>query len=293
MKRFTLTDTTTGTRRYVRGTNALRTAIEDSFSYGMADAVRRSIDAVMRCATETLEVGEDMGQHYAAQELFINVKYTGDTGYTAEEYAAAQAQSYKLNMAAYNGETVTQGHADYCATNGHADNHGRAAYCHRCGQVTTNTEPAPIVSEVEDAAEYTQQAIYDAEDAAAAQQVTVTDAANVKPGAKLTGYTGADPVTGISAVTPVDSSHVELTYTTASGRSFTETLPNTYPIYVATPEHLSPAACYVCGGRAGFSHRDEDHTYTSIAQAEAAATAADRHTTNAPEAAYVAEHRPY
>jgi len=40
---------------------------------------------------------------------------------------------YRLSMAAFNGNTVTQGHADYCANNGHATLNGASPWCHRCG----------------------------------------------------------------------------------------------------------------------------------------------------------------
>lgn len=40
---------------------------------------------------------------------------------------------YTLDMAAFNGEVVTQGHVDYCAEYGHATLRGQSPWCHRCG----------------------------------------------------------------------------------------------------------------------------------------------------------------
>lgn len=56
-----------------------------------------------------------------------------------------------------------------------------------------------------------------------------------------------------------------------------------------TPAHLAPEACYVCGGAA---HQPTTHNYTSNADAEAW-FAYQPPTDYSPEAAYVAEYRPY
>ncbi len=44
--------------------------------------------------------------------------------------------NFKMSYPAINGETVTQGHADYCATNGHATyikDDVESQFCPRCG----------------------------------------------------------------------------------------------------------------------------------------------------------------
>lgn len=64
----------------------------------------------------------------------------------------------------------------------------------------------------------------------------------------------------------------------------------------ATPRHLRPTSCYVCGGE---QHTDGDpakggHSFWSNADAHAYFTAEDaKHVTRSKEAAYVAEYRPY
>ncbi|BBX30531.1 hypothetical protein B7435_30195 [Mycolicibacterium peregrinum] len=66
---------------------------------------------------------------------------------------------------------------------------------------------------------------------------------------------------------------------------------------MATPAHLAPQNCFVCGGAA---HADTDHTFRSNAAALAEAREHDRRTVHhypggqtSSAAAYVAEHRPY
>lgn len=63
-----------------------------------------------------------------------------------------------------------------------------------------------------------------------------------------------------------------------------------------TPAHLLPDACFVCGGRPE-AHRESGsapHRYWSNADALAEAEAYDaRMVVRSPEAAYVAEYRPY
>ncbi len=66
---------------------------------------------------------------------------------------------------------------------------------------------------------------------------------------------------------------------------------------MATPAHLAPQNCFICGGAA---HADTDHNFWSNAAALAKAREHDRRTEHrypggetTPEAAYVAEHRPY
>lgn len=57
----------------------------------------------------------------------------------------------------------------------------------------------------------------------------------------------------------------------------------------AVPAHLLPTACYVCGGQ---PHPTTPlHAYWSNAQA--AVDLAEPQTAYSPEAAYVAQHRPY
>lgn len=65
---------------------------------------------------------------------------------------------------------------------------------------------------------------------------------------------------------------------------------------MATPAHLAPQNCFVCGGAA---HADTDHTFLSNAAALTEAREHDRLTVHrysggetSPEAVYVAEHRP-
>ena len=69
--------------------------------------------------------------------------------------------NYKLSTPALNGETVTQGHADYCATNGHMTHTVDGVdqgFCPRCGESTmvkiemrteTNGERGMIVTEAQ------------------------------------------------------------------------------------------------------------------------------------------------
>lgn len=69
-----------------------------------------------------------------------------------------------------------------------------------------------------------------------------------------------------------------------------------------TPMHLLPTSCYICGAREGESHEKAGHNYWSNEDASAAARQHDLRTVSGvmyasgvttPEAAYVAEHRPY
>lgn len=66
---------------------------------------------------------------------------------------------------------------------------------------------------------------------------------------------------------------------------------------MATSAHPAPQNCFICGGAA---HADTDHTFWSNDAALAEARERDRLTVHryaggetSPEAAYVAEHRPY
>ncbi len=66
---------------------------------------------------------------------------------------------------------------------------------------------------------------------------------------------------------------------------------------MATPAHLAPRNCFVCGA---VPHADTDHTFWSNAAALAAAREEDRRTARhypvgetSPASAYVAERRPY
>lgn len=65
---------------------------------------------------------------------------------------------------------------------------------------------------------------------------------------------------------------------------------------MATPAHLAPQNCFICGG----AHADTDHKFWSNDTALTEAREHDRRTVHrypggetSPEAAYVAEHRPY
>lgn len=62
-----------------------------------------------------------------------------------------------------------------------------------------------------------------------------------------------------------------------------------------TPAHLKPEACYVCGhGEHPDGTANGGHRFWSNTAAEAAnADLFDQPTVHSPEAAYVAEHRPY
>ena len=56
---------------------------------------------------------------------------------------------YRLSYPAFTGETITQGHADYCAANGHAtltENGVVGTFCPRCGDslAQASTKPAAI-----------------------------------------------------------------------------------------------------------------------------------------------------
>lgn len=73
--------------------------------------------------------------------------------------------------------------------------------------------------------------------------------------------------------------------------------PRDHDQAMATPAHLAPHHCFVCGAAA---HADTDHTFWSNAAAQAEALEQDRRTVHrypggetSPAAAYVAEHRPY
>lgn len=66
---------------------------------------------------------------------------------------------------------------------------------------------------------------------------------------------------------------------------------------VATPAHLAPQNCFVCGAT---THADTDRTFLSNTTAHAEAREHDRQTVHrypggetSPAAAYVAQHRPY
>jgi hypothetical protein len=64
------------------------------------------------------------------------------------------------------------------------------------------------------------------------------------------------------------------------------------PPAVATPAHLAPEACYVCGQS---KHPDGGHPYWSNADADRHFRAEDAKTRlrETPEARYVRQHRPY
>lgn len=66
-----------------------------------------------------------------------------------------------------------------------------------------------------------------------------------------------------------------------------------------TPAHLAPENCYICGGAPHDDTANAGHTFWSNTDA-AKHFARDRQTTHvypggetSPEAAYVAQHRPY
>lgn len=60
---------------------------------------------------------------------------------------------------------------------------------------------------------------------------------------------------------------------------------------MATPKHLLPESCYICGGE---PHAPGGHVFESNAEADARIAREPRYQSSYdPAAAYVAEYRPY
>lgn len=65
---------------------------------------------------------------------------------------------------------------------------------------------------------------------------------------------------------------------------------------MAVPAHLEPDSCHICGGKKHPPAGESGHTFWSNAEAEKHFAEEDRRMSPvnySPEAAYVAQHRPY
>lgn len=144
--------------------------------------------------------------------------------------AAYARRVYGLTYPALNGDVVTQGHADYCSDHGHATHTvdgvdtGR---CPRCGELKAPDAPA----------------------------VTPVRADSVQANTPVTGYHGPNPVTYVRAVKPAPApGHVVVTWVTADGGTFDETVTNAHIIYTATAPTLDHPGTWT---------EDDAHTWTA------------------------------